>query len=167
MNGKQEPLLEACFMLETLLIALNNNCFFNHQMKPNNITLFFFCKRIKNSLEVPEASMKIQPTQEREELRNRDWVLMTLQIHSLYALATLKWVVSLVSKRILMETWFWFSRNLVLRSGRWTDIYNDAVIQVCARNKGGSRRSEWKKILREMLCLSQVSCGSSVCRQES
>lgn len=79
----------------------------------------------------------MKPAQEKAELRNRDWVLMTLfkcpdpdipeadwsfqfheQIHSLYALATLNWVMSLVSKRILMETWFWFSRNLVLRSGR-------------------------------------------------
>lgn len=69
---------------------------------------------------------------------------IAIQTYSLYTLAILNWVVSLASDGILLETWFWFSRNLVVRSGRWTDTYNKAVIQRCARhNEWVSRRVKW------------------------
>ena len=142
----------------SLKCPLYNNYAFHYQMR--QITLSSFCcqedisRRVWGFHGAPYNKANIGHT---------DWVLMTLlkwldpdmpeaswsyqphrQMYSLYALAILNWVVSLASDKILLETWFWFSRNLVVRSGRRTDTCNNAVIQGCARhNEWVSRRVKW------------------------
>lgn len=53
----------------------------------------------------------------------------------------------------------------MVRSGGWTDIYNNAVTWVRVSGLKTKWMMSWitRKVMQEMLCLSQVSCGNRVC----